>query len=252
MPIALFATCVIDQLAPNIGLAALDVLDRAGAKAAFPMGQTCCGQPFFNAGYRDEAARLARATVTVLEPFDTVVVPSGSCTAMIRVHYPQLFPADDPIQPAVDKLAKRTFEFSEFLAKKLGVTADQGRAPPLEPNRPAAGDGPVTVHDGCHGLRELGLGAACRSLLGGIGTEVRELADRQQCCGFGGAFSVKFDRISTSMGNAKADAIGATGAKTVVTCDPSCLLQIRGILERRGSDVTVVHLAEYLAQRAGR
>lgn len=242
MRVALFATCVVDQLAPEIGLAVLEVLDSNGIRAEFPAGQTCCGQPFYNAGYRDEARRLAKATLEVLVPFDAVVAPSGSCTAMIRIHFGELFAPDDPIQSTVAAVAEKTFEFSEFLVKKLGVERVD-----------AEFEGLVTIHDGCHSLRELGVEREPRSLLGGIrGLEVVDLADGRQCCGFGGAFSVKFAGISASMGNAKADAIIATGARAVVSCDPSCLIQIRGILERRGKDILAVHLAELLAGRVTR
>jgi L-lactate dehydrogenase complex protein LldE len=241
MPIALFSTCVVDQVVPEIGLAALDVLDRIGHPAVFPQSQTCCGQPFFNSGYRPEARRLARATIATLQPFDAVVVPSGSCAAMIRVHFRELFPDHDPLQPAIAHLAERTFEFSEFLSKKLAGRSLGARYPDR-----------VTFHDGCHSVRELGITGQPRQLLASVeGCELRELTDGQQCCGFGGAFSVKFDRISASMGNAKVDAIVATGASAVVSGDPSCLLQIRGILERRGLAVTTLHLAQVLASWEG-
>jgi L-lactate dehydrogenase complex protein LldE len=237
MRVALFATCVVDQLVPHVGLAVLRVLERCGTRAVFPPDQTCCGQPFFNAGHRAEARRLARATVAVLEPFDAVVVPSGSCAAMIRVHYAELFAPDDPLQDGVASLARRTFEFSEFLIDVLGC-------PALD----AAYRGTVTFHDGCHSLRELGVRDGPRRLLGQVrGCGLRELDGADRCCGFGGGFSVDFEPISASMAQAKADAIAATGAGAVVSCDPSCLLQIRGVLERRGLRVAAVHLAEVLA-----
>ncbi len=237
MPVALFATCVVDQLAPEVGLAALRVLERCDTPAVFPPGQTCCGQPFFNAGYRDEARHLARATLRVLDGFDAVVVPSGSCAAMIRLHYAELFPPGDPASDGVRALAGRTFEFSEFLVRVLGRT-DLG----------ARFDGAVTLHDGCHSLRELGIRDEPRQLLGRVaGCAVREMEGAERCCGFGGSFAVTFDGISASMGRAKVDAIAATGAEAVVSCDPSCLLQIRGVLERQGRAVRTLHLAEVLA-----
>lgn len=237
MRVALFATCVVDQLAPEVGLAALRVLERCGTRAVFPPGQTCCGQPFFNAGHRAEARRLARATLRVLDGFDAVVVPSGSCAAMIRLHYAELFPPGDPTGDGVRALAARTFEFSEFLIRVLG-RADLG----------ARFDGTVTIHDGCHSLRELGIREGPRHLLGQVtGCALRELEGADRCCGFGGSFAVSFDGLSASMGRAKVDAIVATGAEAVVSCDPSCLLQIRGILERQGKAVKALHLAEVLA-----
>jgi len=238
MRVALFATCVVDQLVPEIGLAALAVLERHGTKAAFPRSQTCCGQPFFNAGYRDEARRLARATLAVLDPYDAVVVPSGSCAAMIRLHYAELFAPDDPIQAMVKRVAGKTWEFSEFLTDVLGVQPEgtgQERC--------------VTFHDGCHSLRELGIRKQPRQLMKGVtGCQLVEMEQGDRCCGFGGAFSVKFDAISASMAAEKADRIVATGARAVVSCDPSCLLQIRGALARRGLDVEVLHLAQLLDQ----
>ena len=237
MRVALFATCVVDQVAPNVGLAVIRVLDKHGVSAEFPAGQTCCGQPLFNSGFREESRRVARTTLEVLRPFDAVVVPSGSCCAMIRIHYRELFEPHDPIQATVTSVAERTFEFSEFLVKKLGVETVAARY-----------DGKVTFHDGCHSLRELGVRNDARSLLAGVeGCELVELADGNQCCGFGGTFSVKFDRISASMGEAKARAIAATGARAVVSCDPSCLLQIEGVLRRQGIEVRTLHLAELLA-----
>ncbi len=241
MRVALFATCVVDQLAPDIGLAVLSVLERHGAKAAFPRSQTCCGQPFFNAGYRDEARRLARATVAVLDPYEAVVVPSGSCAAMIRLHYGELFSPDDPIQAAVRRVAGKTWEFSEFLTDVLGVTIDATAAKRM-----------VTFHDGCHSLRELGVRNQPRHLLKGVrGCQVVEMDPADRCCGFGGSFSVTFDAISASMAAEKADRIVATGADAVVSCDPSCLLQIKGVLARRGLDVQVLHLAQVLAEAEG-
>jgi L-lactate dehydrogenase complex protein LldE len=243
MRAAFFATCVVDQLMPNVGLAALRVLERRGLRADFPPDQTCCGQPFFNAGYRPEARRLARATLRVLAPYDAVVVPSGSCAAMIRLHYAELFAPDDPEQDAVASLARRTFEFSEFLVNVLG-----------EPESATGGrfDGVVTFHDGCHALRELGVRDGPRTLLAGVsGCALREMEGADRCCGFGGSFAVAFDDISASMGQAKADAVAATGADAVVSCDPSCLLQIRGVLERRGIRVKTLHLAEVLAGQTG-
>jgi L-lactate dehydrogenase complex protein LldE len=237
MRVALFATCVVDQLVPGVGLAVVRVLERAGVRADFPPGQTCCGQPFFNAGHREAARRLARATLDVLAGWDAVVVPSGSCAAMIRLHYAELFAPDDPDRGRAADLAARTFEFSEFVLRKLGPVAVD-RAPA----------GTVTFHDGCHSLRELGVRDGPRALLARVpGCTLREMDGADRCCGFGGSFAVTFDGISASMATAKADAILATGAGAVVSCDPSCLLQIRGVLERRGAAVQVLHLAEVLA-----
>ncbi|MEZ4456532.1 MAG: (Fe-S)-binding protein [Gemmatimonadales bacterium] len=239
MRIALFATCVVDQVVPSVGLAVLDVLERVGHRAEFPPAQTCCGQPFFTAGHGAEAASLARATLDALEGFDAVVVPSGSCASMIRNHFRELFPEHDPLQPRIRALAERTFEFSEFLVEKLGVSAWPA----------AASDRPITYHDGCHSLRELGVRDAPRKLLAGC--RLTECADGGQCCGFGGVFSVKFQHLSAAMGRSKAEALRATGARTVVSADPSCLIHLRGILDHEGLELETVHLAEFLAGRGG-
>lgn len=236
MRVALFSTCVVDQLVPSVGLAVMRVLRQGGIATEFPPGQTCCGQPFFNAGYRDEARRLARVTIDALSGYDAVVVPSGSCTAMIRVQYPSLFPPTDPYQRRAAALAERTYEFSEFLSKKLANL-----------NLPKPTGDTVTYHDGCHLLRELGIRDGPRQWIRKTGSELKEMTGSDQCCGFGGTFSVTFDAISASMGQAKADAVAATGASAVVSCDPSCLMQIAGVLQRRGLEVKGVHLAELIA-----
>ncbi len=220
-----------------MGLAVLRVLERAGHPAEFPAGQTCCGQPLFNTGHRAVAVSLARRTIQVLQPYDAVIVPSGSCTAMIRAHYASLFDPADPARQEADALAAKTFEFSEFLVKKLGLSSVAASCP-----------GKVTYHEGCHLARELGIRAEPRALLRQVhGAELVEMDGVDQCCGFGGSFSVKYDRVSTAMGNSKIESIKATGAPTVVSCDPSCLLHLGGLLRRQGVAVTTRHLAEILA-----
>jgi len=237
MRVALFSTCLVDQLFPQVGLAVLRVLKRVGHAAEFPRGQTCCGQPFFNSGYRDHARRLARVTLEALEEYDAVVVPSGSCAAMIRVQFPSLFPDPDPLHARMDALAAKTWEFSQFLTERLGVVRVA-----------AAYSGVVTYHDGCHLLRELGVRDGPRELIRGVaGCQLRELNESDACCGFGGTFAVKFEELSSSMGRAKAQAVADSGADTLVSCDPSCLMQIGGLLRREGSSVRILHLAELLA-----
>jgi L-lactate dehydrogenase complex protein LldE len=238
MRVALFSTCIVDQVLPDIGEAVLTVLERLGITAELPRGQTCCGQPFFNSGYRVEARKLALATAAVLAPYDAVVVPSGSCAAMLKVQYPALVAPTDPDRSPLEALAAKTFEFTEFLVHKLGVE-----------RLPSGFRGKVTYHDGCHMLRELGIRQEPRTLLAGAeGCQLTEMKGSDSCCGFGGTFSVKFDGISGSMGRAKADAILATGADAVVSCDPSCMLQIAGVLEQRGAAVRALHLAQLLAE----
>jgi L-lactate dehydrogenase complex protein LldE len=230
---------MVDQLFPKVGLAMADVLERLGYQVDFPEDQTCCGQPAFNSGYRAEARTVARHFVNTFEKSETVVVPSGSCTSMIVHHFAELFHKEPETLARVHALEKRVFEFSTFLTQVAGVE-DVG----------ARFDEVVTFHDGCHGLRELGVKSAPRRLLACVrGLELREMQPAEDCCGFGGTFSVKFDELSGAMGRSKADSILRTGASTVVSLDPSCLMQIQGVLSRSGSPIRTMHLAEVLASR---
>ncbi|HWD00413.1 MAG TPA: (Fe-S)-binding protein [Candidatus Sulfopaludibacter sp.] len=237
--VSLFVTCMVDQLFPKIGLAMADVLERCGYQVDFPEDQTCCGQPAFNSGYRAEARTVARHFLKTFEKSETIVVPSGSCTSMIVHHFAELFHKEPESLARVHELEKRVFEFSTFLTQVAGVE-DVG----------ARFDDVVTFHDGCHGLRELGVKSAPRRLLAHVrGLELREMQPAEDCCGFGGTFSVKFDELSGAMGRSKMDSILRTGANTVVSLDPSCLMQIQGVLSRAGSPVRTLHLAEVLASR---
>jgi L-lactate dehydrogenase complex protein LldE len=235
--VALFATCLVDQFFPEVGLATLRVLERLGVRAEFPPGQTCCGQPFFNMGHREEARKVALHTLAVFEPYDAVVLPSGSCTSMVRVFAPDLFEPGDPVRPRMEALAAKTFELSQFIVQRLGVTSVA-----------AAFDGSVAYHDGCHCLRELRVRDEPRRLLSSVaGCRLVEMEGSDACCGFGGTFSVKFGEISSAMVADKVAAIEATGASCVVSTDSSCLMQIGGALRRRGSAVRALHLAQVLA-----
>ena len=237
----LFITCLIDTLYPKIGAAVVDVLQRAGVRVEFPAGQTCCGQPAFNAGLRQQARPVAQHTIQIFEPTrGPVVVPSGSCTGMIRHGYPELF-ADDPLwYPRACLLAERTFEFSEFLVDYLGVT-DLG----------ACWSGKITYHSSCHLLRELGIDRQPRALLKSVrGAEFVELPDTSDCCGFGGVFSVEHPEISSAMLMRKLASIRLSGAQTVVACDSGCLTNIQGGLRRGGMTQDVVYIAQVLARRA--
>ncbi|PWU04711.1 MAG: Fe-S oxidoreductase [Terriglobia bacterium] len=237
--VSLFVTCIVDQLFPQIGMAMAEVLERLGFAVAFPQAQTCCGQPAFNSGYRQEARQVARHFLEVFENCESIVVPSGSCTSMVVHHYAELF-ADEPrTRSRAVSLAARVHEFSSFLTEVAGVE-DVG----------ARFEDVVTFHDGCHALRELGIRSAPRRLLANVrGLELRELEPREECCGFGGTFSVKFGELSGAMARGKAEAIIQTGAKTVVSLDPSCLMQIQGALSRAGLSIRTLHLAEVLASR---
>jgi L-lactate dehydrogenase complex protein LldE len=235
--VALFATCLVDQFFPEVGLATLRVLERVGVRAEFPPGQTCCGQPFFNMGHREQARAVARHTLAVFEAYDAVVLPSGSCASMVRVFAPDLFEPGDPVRARMEALAAKTFELSQFLVQRLGVSSVA-----------SAFHGSVAYHDGCHCLRELRVRDEPRRLLASVaGCRLVEMEGSDACCGFGGTFSVKFGEISSAMVADKVAAIEATGASCVVSTDSSCLMQIGGALRRRGSAVRALHLAQVLA-----
>ena len=237
--VSLFVTCIVDQLFPEVGLATADVLERLGYVVDFPERQTCCGQPAFNTGYRKEAGEVACQCLDVLGDAEYVVVPSGSCAAMITHHYEELFAQDPRRLEEARRLAARTWEFSKFLLEVAGVE-DVG----------ARFDGVVTFHDSCHGLRELKIKQGPRRLLSHVkGLTLREMDIPEECCGFGGTFSVKFPSVSGGMSRTKMESILKTGAGTVVGVDASCLLQLRGVLSRAGSPVKTMHLAEVLAAR---
>jgi L-lactate dehydrogenase complex protein LldE len=207
-----------------------DVLERLGFDVDFPEGQTCCGQPAFNSGYREEAGTMARHTVEVLEGAEYVVVPSGSCAAMIGHHYHEL--------PG-PRLSSRVYEFSQFLTDVAKVE-----------NVGARFDGVVTYHDSCHALRELKIREGPRRLLANVrGLDLREMDASAECCGFGGTFSVKFPGVSGAMARTKIDSIMRTGASTVVSIDSSCLMQLQGAIDRAGLPIRTMHLAEVLASQ---
>ena len=235
MNIDLFIPCFVDQMSPQVGMAVAAVLERLGHTVQFRSGQTCCGQPSFNAGYWDEARAVALRAIEVFAGAEAVVGPSGSCVAMMRVFYPQLL-KDTPHETAALDLAGRTWEFGEFLVDKLGVT-DVGAHFPHR----------VTYHDGCHGLRELRIKDAPRRLLGAVrGLELVECDEAESCCGFGGLFSVKFPMISTAMAEVKGGSLDRTGCDYIVSSDPSCQLQLDGWLSRNGRKGRTIHLAEVL------
>lgn len=237
--IALFIPCFVDQLVPQVGLDMARVLERVGYEVTFPAEQTCCSQPAFNTGYWDEARPVARRFVKIFSAAGTVVCPSGSCTTMVRNFYPELL-AGDPLHDQAVALARRVFEFSEFLVR-VAKAADVGAAFPHK----------VTYHDSCHGLRELGLKQEGRELLRHVrGLELVEMKYAEDCCGFGGTFATKFAMISAAMGDTKAGNAEASGAEFVTAADSSCLLHIEGILRRRNSSVRTIHLASILAQTA--
>lgn len=238
MRLALYVTCLVDLMRPSIGFAALRLLESLDAEVMVPENQTCCGQPAWSAGNRELSRDLARKAIAELEGFDHVVIPSGSCTDQIRNVYPQLF-ADDPHWgPRATALAARTHELASFLADVVKLET------PL-----AEFSGSVTYHDSCKGLRQLGIKRQPRELLLKVrGLSLKEMDDCEECCGFGGAFSVKFGDVSTRIVDRKCESIAAAGADAVVGGDWGCLMNIEGRLRRRGDETTrVLHIAEVLA-----
>jgi L-lactate dehydrogenase complex protein LldE len=235
MRVQLFITCLIDSLFPEIGEAVVQVLQQAGQQIAFPSDQTCCGQPAFNAGFHGEARRMAQHTIAALSiSEDPVIVPSGSCTAMMRRHYIQLF-ADDPVWlPRAQALAARCYELSEFLVDQLGITAWKG-------TRPAR----LAYHASCHTLRTLGVDRQPQALLASMaGPQLVSLP--ADCCGFGGVFAVDHAPLSSALLQRRLQQIEACGAEVVVACDVSCLMNIEGGLRKCGSQVRCAHLAQVL------
>jgi L-lactate dehydrogenase complex protein LldE len=237
--VALFITCLADQFFPHVGECVVQILRRLDVEVLFNPEQTCCGQPAFNTGYREEAREVARGVLKLFDNADYVVAPSGSCTAMVRAFYPELFEAEPELLHKAENLQKRFFEFSEFLVKVLKVE-DLG----------ARFAHRVTYHDSCHLLRELGVDEAPRKLLRKVqGLELVEMTDNKLCCGFGGTFSVKFPEVSVPMGQDKIKAATSVGAEYLVAADGGCLMHLAGLIHRQGTSLKTVHLAEILAQK---
>jgi L-lactate dehydrogenase complex protein LldE len=240
MRVALFVTCLVDLMRPRIGFAAIELLQAAGCEVVVPTTQTCCGQPAWNSGDREGAAALARKLIAEFEGHEYVVVPSGSCADQIRNEYPTLL-ADDPAWHArAVALASRVYELTDFL-----VNVAHGET------LPGKFCGSITYHDSCTGLRSLGIKDQPRALLAQLpGVELREMADAEECCGFGGTFSVKFGEISAAIAARKCDSACATGADAIVGGDLGCLLNIEGKLRRMGDATTkVMHIAEVLVAK---
>ncbi len=234
--VGLFVTCLVDLFRPTVGFAAVKLLEDAGCTVEVP-SQTCCGQPAFNSGDRDNAKAIARRVIDTFERFDYVVAPSGSCAGQLKVHYPELFTEDIEWSARANAFATKTFELVSFLADVLRV---EGVA--------AHFDGSVTYHDSCSGLRELHIRSAPRNLLRSVdGLNLVELKDADVCCGFGGTFCVKYPEVSNAIVERKAANIEASGAGTLLAGDLGCLLNMAGKLKRRGSAVESRHVAEVLA-----
>jgi L-lactate dehydrogenase complex protein LldE len=241
MRVGLFVTCLVDLVRPNIGFAALSLLESAGCEVVVPGAQTCCGQPGYNSGAREVSKALALKVLAEFRDCDYVVAPSGSCTGQVRVHYVQDLFKDAPEREEFERLAEKWYELSEFLVHVLKVKSLPGRF-----------EDDVTYHDSCSGLRELGIKSQPRELLKMAGASVAEMAECEKCCGFGGTFSVKLGDISTRMAENKCVNIKASGAKVVAGGDLGCLLNIEGRLRREGDmETRVVHFAELLAGNGG-
>jgi L-lactate dehydrogenase complex protein LldE len=238
MRVGFFVTCLVDLMRPSIGFAAIRLLEAGGAEVYVPPTQTCCGQPAYNSGDRADAKALAAKVVAEFEGCDWLVAPSGSCSGMIRTHYADLFAGDPAMSRRVAALAAKTRELTQFLVDELKLAAVPGRF-----------EGTVTYHDSCAGLREMGVKASPRALLAKVpGLVLKEMAESETCCGFGGTFAIKFGEISGHLAENKCQHIDACGVDAVVLGDLGCMLNIEGRLRRRGDAKTrVLHVAEVLA-----
>lgn len=234
--VGLFVTCLVDLFRPSVGFAAVKLLQDAGCVVDVPL-QTCCGQPAYNSGDRATTQTIAAQVIEAFAPYAYVVAPSGSCAGMIKRHYPELF-ADDPNMVAkAEALADRTHELVSFLTDVMGMTTVD-----------AAFDGTITYHDACSGLRELGVKAQPRKLLNSVrGLDLVEMKNTDVCCGFGGTFAVKYGELSNSIVERKTATVVDTGARTLVSGDLGCLMNMAGKLSRMGSNTEVRHVAEILA-----
>lgn len=236
MQITLFVPCFVDAFYPQTAKAMVKIFERLGHSVSFQQQLTCCGQPPFNAGYWPESRKVAVKVLDALKEADRVVIPSGSCGAMLKVFYRELF-KDTPREAEAHALGDKTFEFSDFMVNELGVTELGAKFPHR-----------VTWHDGCHGLRELGIKDEPRALLAHVeGLELVEMSEAQTCCGFGGLFSAKFPSISVAMGEVKTQSAAETEAKYLISGDGSCLMHIQGVLDRQKRKIKCLHLAEVLA-----
>ena len=238
MKVGLFVTCLVDAVRPEIGFSALKLLEHAGYEVVVPDTQTCCGQPAYNSGDAQTARELAEKVLREFEPFDYVVLPSGSCGGQIKVQYVELFRDDPDLRSRVERLAGKTYELTDFLVNVARIA-----------ELPSGFTGHITYHDSCSGLRELGVKEQPRALLARLpGVRLTEMKDCQQCCGFGGTFSVKYGDISGAIVDEKCRNIQASGADAVVLGDLGCILNIEGRLRRTGDEKTrVLHVAQVLA-----
>jgi len=238
MYVQLFGTCLVDSFFPEVGEATVQIFNKFGVDFTFPKEQTCCGQPAFNAGYLSESRDAAEHFINTFSGTDMIVTPSGSCAAMVKHHYPELFQDNPQMLEAARKVGERVYELSQFLVNVLHVH-----------EAALTGSGSVTYHSSCHLTRTLGAVQEPQLLISAIkGMEFRPMPDATRCCGFGGVFMAKLPEISMAIADDKAESIIATGADIVTGCDCGCLMNISDALKKRGSAVKVKHIAELVAE----
>jgi len=237
MNIQLFIPCFVDQLFPETAFNMIKVLEKAGCNVSYNTSQTCCGQPAFNAGFWDDAREVCSKFLNDFDPNQIIVAPSASCIGFIRNYYPKLF-ENSSLHNEVKAIGQNSFELSDFLVNKLGITSFGASLP-----------GKATYHDSCAGLRECGIKNEPRLLLSKVkGLEIVEMEDVETCCGFGGTFAVKFEGISIGMAEQKVEHALATGAEYLVSTDLSCLMHLQGYIDNRKHSLKTMHLADVLAQ----
>ncbi|TWU35260.1 Lactate utilization protein A [Novipirellula aureliae] len=251
MAVALFIPCYLDQFYPNVAIATLELLESLGLDVVFPTDQTCCGQPMANTGCNNDCAPVARRFVEIFSPYETIVCPSGSCTSMVRNHYDDYFEKGDE---KFQHVKNRTFDLCEFLYDELKIKELKSDGKPVRfPHK-------VSLHQSCHGLRELRL-SSCSENMTKRENKVRGLLDLvegiewctlsrvDECCGFGGTFAVNEPDVSASMGRDRIADHVASGSEVMVSADMSCLMHLQGLIRREKTPIQVMHVAEILAGR---
>lgn len=238
--VSLFVTCMVDMLHPETGISVVKVLEYLGVDVDFPANQTCCGQPAYNGGYHKEAKEVAVAFLRAFHNAEVIVTPSGSCAAMVRVDYPKLFADDSEYLAEAERISSITWEFCEFLVDGLGIENLNGILPEVQR---------FAFHDSCHGLRGMGIKEAPRKLVSNIeDTEILPLDGAEECCGFGGLFSVKLPNVSAAITDKKLTSIKKNDADWILLGDVSCMTNINSMLEKQGEPKRVRHVADVLAE----
>ena len=238
MKVSLFVTCLVDQFYPQIAVSAVKILEQLGIDVHFDVRQTCCGQPAFNSGFTEEAKQVGCSLLDIYKDQEWIVTPSGSCCSMMKVFLPELLSDEPRYSELAQNVSTRVWEFSDFLVSVLKVES-----------MGASFRARATYHDSCHLLRELGIQEPPRKLLNSVaGLDLQEMENSEQCCGFGGTFSVKFAEVSSEMGRKKLQAIEQTGAQYVIATDASCLMHLEGLINRQKSQLKTMHIAEVLAR----